>query len=199
MIKLFQSQWFAGGFGTVLYLVATVFFWHPVRPNVSELETPQPHKAGPSWTFHNPEVEQLIGELKKELEANALKEKQLNELALRLKTERQELNQVTQAVHELQMEFDRNVVRIEEQESANLKKLAKMYATMAPENAVQIMNQMDETTLVKILALMKDTETAPILEAMGKQNEAEAKRAATLSERLRLTLPKPLNGQSPGR
>ena len=50
---------------------------------------------------------------------------------------------------------------------------------------------MEEVALVKILALMKDSEAAPILEALGKQSEAEAKHAATISERLRLSLAKP--------
>jgi flagellar motility protein MotE (MotC chaperone) len=199
MIKLFQSPWLASGLGTILYLLITLLSWHPAGGVKVEAESPQVHKAGPSWTFQNPEVDQLVEDLKKEREAVALKEKQLNELAVRLQSERQELNQVTQTVHDLQSEFDRNVVRIEEQESVNLKKLAKMYASMAPENAVPILKQMDETTLVKILALMKESETAPILETMGKQDESEAKRAAALSERLRLIITKPAPGKTSGR
>jgi flagellar motility protein MotE (MotC chaperone) len=135
-------------------------------------------------------MDQLITELKREKETLAEKDKQLSELALRLQSERQEINQLTQTVQELQVEFDRNVIRVEEQEAPNLKKLARVYAAMQPENAVQILKQMDENTLVKIMALMKDSEAAPLLENMGKQGETEAKRAATISERLRLTLPK---------
>jgi flagellar motility protein MotE (MotC chaperone) len=66
-----------------------------------------------------------------------------------------------------------------------------MYASMAPENAVLILKQMEDVALVKILTLMKDSEAAPILEALGKQSEAEAKHAAIISERLRLSLAKP--------
>lgn len=178
--------------GTILFLVTTVFCWHPKSATGEERASAKPKVAGPSWTFYNPEFEQLISELKREKEALSEKEKQLNALSVRLQTERQELNQVTQTVHELQMEFNRNVVRVEEQETANLKRLSKLYSTMAPETALQIFKQMDETTLVKILTLMKDSETSTLLEAMGKQSEAEAKRAAALSERLRFTLPKPV-------
>ena len=198
MTKLLKSPWAATGIGAVLFLVTLVLCW-PAKRAKDQPIVDQARKAGPSWTFQSPEVDQLVSELKREKEAQAEKQKQLNELALRLQAERQELNQVTQTIHQLQMEFDRNVVRVEDQESANLKKLAKVYSTMAPESAVLILKQMEEITLVKIMSLMKDSETAPILEAMAKQGEVEAKRAAVLSDRLRLSLPKPPSPASANR
>ena len=119
----------------------TVYFWHPVAVGEAVAIKRPSHITGPSWMFQNPELSQLVEELRKEKDRLAEKEKQLNELAVRLNSERQELNQVTQAIHGLQMEFDRSVTRIEEGESANLKKLARMYASMAPENAVLILNR----------------------------------------------------------
>jgi flagellar motility protein MotE (MotC chaperone) len=193
MIRLLQSNWIATALGTLLYLVTVVLCWPHKSPADSGPSARETKKAGPSWTFQNPEMDQLIVELKRAKDGLAEKERQLNELELRLQTERQELNQVTQSVHELQIEFDRNVVRVEEQESVNLKKLGKVYSTMAPDGAVLILKQMDESTLTKILALMKESEAAPILEALAKQGDAEAKRAASICERLRLTLPKPSN------
>ena len=191
MIKIIQSKWMASGLGLVLYLLTTVLCWHP-QGAVEEVESHERSKTvGPSWAFQNPEVDQLVIELKREREALGEKERQLTELMSRLQAERQELNQLTQNVQVMQTEFDKNVVRILEQEGTNLKRLAKVYSGMAPENAVPILRKMDESTLVKIFALMKDPERGPILEAMGKQGEADAKLAATLSERLRLTLPQP--------
>jgi flagellar motility protein MotE (MotC chaperone) len=191
MKKLLQSPWTAAGLGTVLFLGTMVLCWHPPKRVPGEGASKHQHQPGPSWTFHNPEMEQLVSELKKEKLALADKEKQLNELSSRLYAERQELTQVTQTVHELQVEFDRNVVRVEEQEIANLKRLAKMYSGMAPDSAVLILKQMDEGTVVKILALMKDGDVSPLLETMAKQGEAEAKRAGDISERLRLAMAKP--------
>jgi flagellar motility protein MotE (MotC chaperone) len=193
MTKLLRSPWVATGVGAILFLLTVVLCWPQKKP--SEPTEPAA-KAGPSWTFQNPEVDQLISELKKEKEAQAEKRKQLNELEVRLRAERGELNQVTQTIHQLQLDFDRNVVRVEEGETANLKKLAKVYSSMAPSSAVLILKEMDETTLVKIMALMKDSEAAPILECLAKQGEAEAKRAAALSDRLRLSLVKPANSAS---
>ncbi|MFO1497089.1 MAG: hypothetical protein U1G07_01605 [Verrucomicrobiota bacterium] len=188
-MKLLQSKWIASSLGLILYLLTTVLCWHPQRAAETDSAERPAKIDGPSWTFQNPEIDQLIGELKHEREALTEKEKQLNELSARLLTERQELNQLTQNVHALQVEFDKNVTRIQEQEAGNLKKLAKLYAGMAPENAVPILRQMDEGTLVKIFGSMRDAERGPLLEMMGSRGESDAKLAANLSERLRLVVP----------
>ena len=189
MIKLLQSKWVASGAGLVLYLLITVLCWTPQPAGERKLTLVKPASTGPSWNFQNPELNHLINELQRRREALTEKETQLNELSARLEAERQELNQVTQSIHSLQVEFDRNVVRVQEQEVGNLKKLGKIYAGMAPENAVPILKQLDESTLVKIFAAMRESESGPLLEIMGKGGEADAKLAATLSERLRLALP----------
>jgi flagellar motility protein MotE (MotC chaperone) len=190
MIKILQSHWAAALVGMLLYLATTGLAWKPQRAVAT---TPPPATAtapasGPSWEFHNPEVDQLIAEMKQEKESLAKRDAQLKEFAERLQTERLEINLVLQAVQQLQTEFDNRVVRVTAEESANVKKLARTYAAMTPEGATPILKQMDETTLVKILATMKESETAPILEAMAHQGVADAKRVAAISERLRLSL-----------
>ncbi len=199
MIKIIQSPWIATVLGALLYWGVTVAVWPPNKLDTNAAQHAKPKPAAPSWTFHNPDLVSLVEELKKEREHLTEKERQLNELSLRLNSERQELNQATQLIYNLQVEFDRNVTRVEEQESANLKKLARMYASMAPENAVQILKQMEDPALVKVLSLMKDSEAAPILESMGKQGESEAKHAAVITERLRLAIAKPSNQPQGGR
>lgn len=190
MIKRFQSTWTASVVGMLLYLATTGLVWKP--PSATD-PTANPAEAatrsnGASWAFHNPEVDLLIVELKQEKASLAKREAQLKELAERLQAERLEINLVLQAVQQLQTEFDNNIVRVTAEEATNVKKLARTYAAMTPEGAAPILKQMDETTLVKILATMKESETAPILEAMAQQGEANAKRVAAISERLRLSL-----------
>lgn len=187
-MKFLQSPWVAAFLGLLLYAGTTVMLWRPAPPPRPEAVKPADESA-PSWTFHNPEIESLVAELKQEKATLAERAKQLADLTTRLQIERQEITVITRQVQRLQVEFDRNVVRVREEEVANLKKLAKTYATMSPEGAAAIFAQLDDSSLVKILAGMKDTETAPILETMAKQGEAQAKRAAMLSERLRLVLP----------
>lgn len=188
MNKLILSPLGTTVISVVIYLAATVAFWK--TPKVV-LPAPQPGAAavtriGPSWDFVNPEADQLIAELKAEKQALAKKEQDLNDLSLRLQSERTELSTVTESVRHLQNDFDQNVLRITEEETANLKKLAKVYADMEPGNAANILSDMDDNAIIKIMVFMKDTETAAIWEAMAKKGDAQAKRAAALSDRLRL-------------
>jgi flagellar motility protein MotE (MotC chaperone) len=76
---------------------------------------------------------------------------------------------------------------VQDEETANLKKLAKVYSAMAPENAADILAQLDDIAVAKIMVFMKDADTAGIFESMAKKGPADAKRAAALSERLRLS------------
>lgn len=195
MGKILQNRWLGTVLGAVLYFVGLSGAWKqhiantPVTPVEEEkVETP----IGPSWTFQNPEIELLVGELKKEKEALAVRSTELNELAARLNAERQELMQTTQRVQVMQSQFDQSVTRIQEEETVNLKKMAKTYASMSPDAAVRIFKELDDMVVVKIFRFMKETETAPIMEAMSKLGKEDAKRAATLAEKLRLTLNPPV-------
>ncbi len=197
MVQKLQSPLVAVFLGLLLYVGVTAALWPTIRvPLPNKPAEPQtaiaiklpPPKKGPSWEYVNPEVNQLVDELKKERLALDERARQLNELAARLQAERNELNVVTQQVAQLQKEFDDTVVRVTEEESVNLKRLAKVYTSMSPEGASVILKQLDETTIVKILTFMKDGETAPILETIAKLGDAEAKLAASISERLRLAV-----------
>jgi flagellar motility protein MotE (MotC chaperone) len=185
MTQILQSKWIAVAIGVIVYVLTTVLLWHPAAPVVPE--APAAPSLVPSWEYRNPEVDQMILDLKKEKDSLAEREKQLNELALRLQAERLELNTVTQMVDRLQKEFDRNVVRVREEETVNLKKLAKVYSGMSPEGATTILKEMPDDQVVKILIFMKENETGPILEAMAKGSTNDTKRAALISDRLRLS------------
>ncbi|MDB6053001.1 MAG: hypothetical protein JWN25_524 [Verrucomicrobiales bacterium] len=158
-----------------------------VKQNKQEIvaaSKPEFEEAG----FKNPEAEQMLEEIQKERKTLREKEAQLNELSSRLQLERSELEQSVQKVKRLQAEFDKDVVRIQADEMTNLKKLSKVYSSMEASGATLIMKELEDNSVVKILSLMKETESAPILETLAKQGAAEAKRAAAISEKLRLTL-----------
>jgi flagellar motility protein MotE (MotC chaperone) len=57
---------------------------------------------------------------------------------------------------------------------------------MTPDGAAKIFAEMDEESVGKILLQMKETDAALILESLSRQGGASAKRAADLSERLRV-------------
>jgi flagellar motility protein MotE (MotC chaperone) len=194
MMRIIQSPVVAAVAGVILYLATTVMLWRaPV--NISSALQPEDELASmvtsPSWSYRNPEIEQLIIDLKKEKETLSLRRQELNDLTARLATERLEINLVLQNMTRMQKEFDANVVRVREEETANLKKLAKVYATMTPDGATTIFKEMEDDKIVKIFLFMKEAETAPILEGMSKGGDMEAKRAALISDRLRLAISRP--------
>jgi flagellar motility protein MotE (MotC chaperone) len=187
MTKLLSNQWIAAPIGAVIYLVATVLFWQkPVLPIPQKIAAIV-QAIGPSWDFNNPEADQLIAELKIEKKTVQEREQQLDDLASRLNTERAELGQVIVSVRQLQGEFDKAVLHVKDDETGNLKKLAKVYGAMSPDSAATVLEQLDNEAIVKVMIFLKDTETAAILEAMAKKGDAAARRTAQISEQIRLS------------
>lgn len=194
MLKKLSSPWVSSMIGLACYLGVTAATWNAAT---SKLQAAQeaaaaaeeaPTKNHESWLMSNVEIESLVKELKDERDALGKREKDLNDLAARLRSEREELNQLTQTVHRLQKEFDLNITRVSEEEAANLKKLAKTYTAVEPEAAATIFRKMDDASIVKIMVFMKEQETGPILAALSQGGETEAKRTADLTEKLRLAV-----------
>lgn len=186
MTKLLASNWITLPVGVIIYLTATVAFWKTptLSPRARTASIAVGH--GASWEFKNPEADQLVAELKEEKRSLDRRQATLNDLAARLEKEQAEVNDARQSVQLLQTNFDKSVLRVQESETANLKKLAKVYAAMTPESAAAIFADLDDVSVAKIMVFMKEADTAGILEALSKKGDAEAKRAANLSERLRL-------------
>jgi flagellar motility protein MotE (MotC chaperone) len=89
----------------------------------------------------------------------------------------------------MRKEIADRVIEINTDELKNLRTLAQTYANLTPKGAVAIIREMDDVTVVKILSLMKSDVVAPIFEEMSKTAAIDAplaRRAATLSEKLRL-------------
>lgn len=194
-----------------MYVVATAVLLNP-----SKLTFPKPPAAhgevsaeeytalkNTPWDFNIPDMDRLIKELHEEKERLNRRSKELDDLYARIQTERAELTTVTQQVFQLQAEFNQVVTYVKEQEAANQKKLAKTYAAMAPEDAALIMKQMDDDRIVRMLMFMNEEETAKILSVLAKPGPEDARRAAMLSERLRLSVKAPAGGNqskaAPGR
>ena len=193
MIRMLQSSWLTALIGGALYMVVTIGLIVPgrfegVRAAILARESKNMPDE-PSWNFHNPEFDQWVEEIKHEKEALGVKEQQLQELQARLDTERQELTVVTQTVYQLQSEFDKNVIRIKDQEYENLKRQAKVLSGMSPEAAAGLIVNMVEDDTVRILFTMKPEEASAVLEALSKMGKPEAKRAATITEKMRRALP----------
>lgn len=188
---LLQSKFVPPVLGGIVFYFTTAFMTvklvHENAPHAEASETGlAANTRGPSWNFFNPELDQFVSELKQEKDSLSTKERQLNELAMRLNAERAELDEATQSIKRMQAELDKNLASVKADEVTNIKRLAKTYANMEPAAAAKIMRELDDSIVVKIMMVMKEAEAGPILEALAKLGESETKRTARISESLRL-------------
>ncbi|ATC63670.1 hypothetical protein CMV30_06725 [Nibricoccus aquaticus] len=141
------------------------------------------------WDFWTIEIENLAAELK---DAKAGLKKREDEIIARegrFTAERLELAKQRQQLEALRAEIANTMLSIKDDEMKNMKSLAATYSSLSPKATLAIFKQMDDATVVKLLALMKTDVVSPLFEEMGKQGAADpafAKRAAQLSEKLRL-------------
>ena len=192
MLRLLQSSWFVSLVGCLTYLGTTAALITPAQfPDVHPFDEEVKRSAedDPSWKFRNPEFDQWINEIKREKDHLALREQQLQELQTRLESERQELSVVTQAVVQMQAEFDRNVIRYNAQEVDNLKRQVKVLNAMPPDSAAGLLSDMPNDDVVRLLAMMKPDQASILLETLTKRGAGQARRAAAILERMRNVLP----------
>ena len=170
------------------------WFWRAANVLVEHARAAQPAPVevegkSQGWDFWTIEMDGLSSELKEERARLRQQAETLNQRAARLASEQQELAKVRQDIEAMRTEINRKVIEITADESKNLKGLAQTYAGLTPRGAVAILREMDDTTVVKILSLMKSDSVGPICEEMTKTAGPDgllAKRAAALSEKLRL-------------
>jgi flagellar motility protein MotE (MotC chaperone) len=166
--------------------------WTASKALVRDLRAQQEERSRPvrperPWDFWTVEIEALAAELKAQREKLQARSLALDERESRLGAERKELEKVRDQVEALRREIDQRVTEVSAEESRNLKVLSATYRSLSPAAAVGIFAEMDQRTVVKLLSMMKPSETAAIFEEMGRSSDpAIVRRAASLSESLRL-------------
>ena len=177
------------GVGTtlsVLWQASQKYIAQAVAVKIAAEAAKKPDKP---WDFWTVELENLANDLKDERQKLKLREDQLAQREARLLVEQQELEKTRKQIEAMRSSIDQRLIEVSEGEAANLKKLSQTYSMLTPRAAVAIFKEMDETTLVKLLSIMKPDTVGPVLEEMSKQSANDptlAKRAAMLSEKLRL-------------
>jgi flagellar motility protein MotE (MotC chaperone) len=191
MKRILQSSWMVALIGAVLFLGCTSAFLPSRGYWVSPLSLAADKASviGPSWEFRNPDLDKMLEDVKQQRAQLDQREKELQEMETRLSAERTELITVTQTVARLQKVYDDNVVRFKEAEVTNLKWLAKSHAAMSPDGSANILKELSDDEITRILVLMKADQAGHILESLGRAGKDEARRAAALSDRLRRSLP----------
>ena len=142
------------------------------------------------WDFWTIEIENLSNELKEERARLKKQAETLDQRAARLAAEEKEFAKLRADVESLRREIAEKVIEISADEASNLRKLSQTYANLTPAAVVAIVHELDDATAVKILSLMKADVVGPIFEAMAR-DPVSAKRAAQLSDKLRLMKAKP--------
>jgi flagellar motility protein MotE (MotC chaperone) len=146
------------------------------------------------WDFWTIEIENLSNELKEERSRLKKEAETLDQRAARVAAEEKEFARLRADVESLRREIAEKVIEISADEAVNLRKLSQTYANLSPRAVVAIVREMDDSTAVKILSLMKPDVVGPIFEEMSRGNDTTlAKRAALLSEKLRLMKAKPVS------
>jgi flagellar motility protein MotE (MotC chaperone) len=146
-------------------------------------------KKTQGWDFWTIEIDNLASELKEEKGRLKKQSEALDQRAARLTAEQQELEKLRASIEAMRKEIGEKVIEMNVDEAKNLRALAQTYTNLTPRAAVAIVREMDDTTVVKILSLMKPDVVAPIFEEMSKTPDKDgllARRAAALSEKLRL-------------
>ena len=177
---------------------AVGLFWYRTKAQAILAALPVRTVAGPTgpkamaeakakgWDFWTVEVDNLSSELKGEKERLKTESDQLDIKAQRLAAESQELDKIRANLDAMRREINDRVVEVGADESKNLRTLAAMYSNLTPAGAVTIFQEMDDSTAIKIMSLMKPDIVGPILEAMAHGGQTQAHRAAVLSDRFRL-------------
>jgi len=196
MIAKLQNPAFAAILGVLLSVVVGISSAMRVltplleKSIVSHEKKPPAEMKQKGWDFWTIEIDNLSNELKEERARLKKQSELMDQRAARLAAEEKELGKVRADIETLRKEIADKVVEINADESKNLRALAQTYAALTPRGAVAIFREMDDTTAVKILSLMKSDIVGPIFEEMSKTASPDgaplARRAAVLSEKLRL-------------
>lgn len=196
MITKLQNPIAVAGLGVLLSVgLGAALSWKVLSVAIAELPVATPAEEEPTelkrrgWDFWTIEMDNLANELKEERERLRHQADLLDQRAARIAAEEKAFAKVRADVEALRQQIAEHVIEIKSDESRNLRSLAAAYTNLTPRAAVAILREMDDTTAVKILSLMKPDVVGAIFEEMsrgGTPEEPLAKRAAQLSEKLRL-------------
>ncbi len=177
-------------------IVGVMAFWRTAAPLVelatqaaaAHVKSPPVDLKEKGWDFWTIEIENLSAELKGERDRLRQQQDLLDRRAAQLANESKELAKVRTEIELVRKNISEKIVEISADDAKNIATLAKTYSNLTPKAAVAIIRDLDDTTAVKILSLMKVDVVSPIFEEMSRTAGADgplSKRVAMLSEKMR--------------
>lgn len=198
-MNILTKPWFAAVLIVLLQPAVSVFLVRQSAPAIIQslatksteaaAEVMRPRETRPPWDMWTPEIEKLAKELREQRDGLREREQAVVQRETRMQAEAAELARTRREIEAQRAEISKLLTSVGVDEMKNLKSLSQTYANLTPKAAVAIFSEMDDSTVVKILSLMKADTVGPIFEEMSKdksEKNNQAQRAATLSERLRL-------------
>ena len=195
MTAKLQNPLFASVLGIILSVGVGVYFSaRALKPLIEKAAIVVEKKAPEQlvqrgWDFWTVEIDNLSNELKEERARLRKQAELLDQRSARVVAEEKELAKVRGDIERLRKEIADKVIEISADEAKNIRTLSQTYAALTPRSAVAILKEIDDSTAVKILSLMKAETVGPIFEEMAKTIGSDgplARRAALLSEKLRI-------------
>jgi len=196
MIAKLQSPAVTAALGLVLSVgVGVGLCWRAAGPILEAVAKARPKEPAvvedktKGWDFWTIEIENISSELKEERARLKKQADLLDQRAARIAADGKELEKIRGDVEKMRKDIVDKVAEINADEAKNLRTLAQTYANLTPKAVVAIFRDLDDTTAVKILSLMKSDVVGPIFEEMSRTNSGDAqfaKRAAVLTEKMRL-------------
>jgi flagellar motility protein MotE (MotC chaperone) len=142
------------------------------------------------WDFWTIEMENLATELREDRDRQKKIDADLTQRESRVEASEHELAKERAELQAMQKQISDRIFEISDDERINLKKIAQNFANITPRAAVAIIREMDDSTAVKILSMLKADTVGPIFQEMSQAAGADgnplARRAAQLSDKLRL-------------
>ncbi len=196
MIAKLQSPAVTAALGFVLSVgVGVGLCWRAAGPIMAAVAKAKPKEPAlvedktKGWDFWTIEIENISNELKEERGRLKKQADLLDQRAGRIAADSKELDKIRSDIEKMRKDIGDKVAEINADETKNLRTLAQTYGNLTPKAVVAIFRDLDDTTAVKILSLMKSDIVGPIFEEMSRATGADAslaKRAAILTEKMRL-------------
>lgn len=148
-------------------------------PAPAEPAAAQPTGKAEDRAFTPSEVEllQRLQERREQIESRA---RELDQREALVQVAEQRLDQKIGELDGLKQEIASLIQQVNEQETAQLDSLVKIYETMKPKEAAAVFEQLDEVVLLDVIGRMRESKLAPIFGAMdpAKASRITALRAA---------------------
>ena len=196
MIAKLQSPAVTAALGFVLSVgVGVGLCWRAAGPIMAAVAKAKPKEPAlvedktKGWDFWTIEIENISNELKEERGRLKKQADLLDQRAGRIAADSKELDKIRSDIEKMRKDIGDKVAEINADETKNLRTLAQTYGNLTPKAVVAIFRDLDDTTAVKILSLMKSDIVGPIFEEMSRATGVDAslaKRAAILTEKMRL-------------